>query len=225
MKIVIYGLGSIAAIGLFVASLLFNNHRIAFIWVCFGTGVVFMLAFSLYWHDDIRSNVKLVKPRFSEKITNFTLSLGENGISSGYSKDALKTPKEPYNFNSYKPVKLYIDNGDLYADVKIYGGSGLPAIEIVKNELVNKPHNWDYNSNSTGLEIVDNNQKPIYQFYYKTPSHIVMNGIFPFPGGLILANEDGATINPSLPMSFVLKPIFKYPAWKYPGQLNDTSNH
>jgi len=45
-----------------------------------------------------------------------------------------------------------------------------------------------------------------------------MNGIFPFPGGLILANENGATINPILPTNFSLKRIFKYPSWKYPGE-------
>jgi hypothetical protein len=58
---------------------------------------------------------------------------------------------------------------------------------------------------------------PIYQFYYKTPTHIVVNGVFPYPGGLILAGPEGMVLNPFLPVSFQLKPMFKYPSWKYPG--------
>ena len=162
----------------------------------------------------------LREPRFSENIENFSFSLGERGISVGYKKEVLE--KEHMNnlfvFNNYRPVELYIEGGQLYADVKIYGGHGLPPIEIRKNKLSNKPHDWDFNSNDKALEIVDNKQTPIYQFFYKTPSHIVMNGIFPFPGGLILANENGATINPIFPTNFSLKRIFKYPSWQYPGE-------
>lgn len=163
---------------------------------------------------------KLKEPRFGETIQNFIFSLGERGISAGYKKEVLEKEhmKNLFVFGNYHPVELYIEGDQLYADVKIYGGSGLPPIEIKKNKLSNIPPYWDFNSNETALEIVDNKQTPIYQFFYKTPSHIVMNGIFPFPGGLILANENGATINPILPTTFSLKRIFKYPSWKYPGE-------
>lgn len=169
----------------------------------------------------VRALPKLKKPTFSEQIENVSFSLGERGISIDYTKKALKEQKEPYNFGEYKPVKLYMKNGNLFADVKIFGGSGLPPIEIKQNELINKPHDWDFNSNDKALEIVDKNKTPIYQFYYKTPSHIVVNGIFPFPGGLILANENGVLLNPSLPTTFTLKRIFKYPSWKYPGEYEE----
>jgi len=224
MKVAIFGIGIIATLLLFTAGIIFNSHRVAAIWVIFATVVAYALSFSLYWHNDINSNVNtapkpvLKKPIFSENIDTFTFSLGERGFSSGYSVEALKEPKEPYNFGKYKPVKLYIKDGNLFADVKIYGGSNLPPIEIVQNELSNKPHDWDFNSNNKALEIVDKNKNPIYQFFYKTPAHIVVNGIFPFPGGLILANDQGAVINPSLPTNFKLKRIFKYPSWQYPGE-------
>ena len=71
------------------------------------------------------------------------------------------------------------------------------------------------------MEIVNQNKIPIYQFFYKTLSHIVMNGIFPYPGGFILANENGAIQNPTLPTTFKLKRIFKYPSWKYPGEYEE----
>lgn len=162
---------------------------------------------------------KLVFPTFSEDTKDVIFSLGEGGISSGYSRDALaETPREPFYFSGYRPVKLYIEGNQLYADVTIYGGSGFPPIQILHNKLINKPPDWDFNSNKMALEIVNDKGVPIYQFYYKTASHIVMNGIFPFPGGLILANESGTVMNPRLPATFELKLIFKYPSWKYPGE-------
>ncbi len=168
--------------------------------------------------------IALKTPRFSEKVEEVIFSLGERGISVGYRiSDLEKTPKEPFMLNHFSPVKVYVRGGEPYADVKIYGGSGLPPIEIKNNQLLNKPPEWDFNSNERALEIVDQNYRPIYQFFYKSPSHIVLNGIFPFPGGLILANENGTLINPYLPVTFSLKRIFKYPSWKYPGILDENS--
>lgn len=220
MKVAIYGLGIVGAVTLTIASMLFTNHRIASIWVGFSTCVVFLLSFALYWHGDVKSKPELKEPMFSEDVEDFTFSLGERGISIGYSKKALekKHINTGFVFNNYRPVELYIENGQLYADVKIYGGSGFPPIEIKKNKLSNKPKDWDFNSNEKAMEIVNENGVPIYQFFYKKPSHIVMNGIFPYPGGLILANENGAVGNPLLPTTFKLKRIFKYPSWKYPGE-------
>jgi hypothetical protein len=173
--------------------------------------------------DNIESALK--QPTFSEKVENVNFSLGERGISAGYRvSDLEKSPKEPFMFNNFSPVKVYVKNGKPYADVKIYAGSGFPAIEIKSNQLLNKPPEWDFNSNENALEIVDKNYRPIYQFFYKGPSHIVFNGIFPFPGGLILANENGAIVNPYLPATFTLKRIFKYPSWKYPGKVYESGD-
>ncbi|MDP8263198.1 MAG: hypothetical protein P9M13_07845 [Candidatus Ancaeobacter aquaticus] len=220
MKVAIFGFGIVATLLLFTAGIIYNSHRVAAVWVIFLTIVTYALSFALYWHNDIKSNPKLKEPMFSENVDNFSFSLGERGITVEFKKEVLE--KEHMNnlfvFSNYRPVELYIEGGQLYADVKIYGGSGLSPIEIKKNKLSNKPSNWDFNSNETALEIVDNTQTPIYQFFYKNKSHIVMNGIFPFPGGLILASENGATINPTLPTNFSLKRIFKYPSWQYPGE-------
>ena len=166
--------------------------------------------------------LKLKEPTFSEKIDTVHFSLGERGITTGYKFSVLeKEAKEPFKFGEFIPVRLYIENGKPFADVKIYAGGGLPPIEIRHNQLFNKLPQWDFNSNEKALEVVNENKIPIYQFYYKTPSHIVINGIFPYPGGLILANESGATLNPSLPTTFRLKRIFRYPSWKYPGQYEE----
>lgn len=153
--------------------------------------------------------------RFSEKAEKVTFSLGEHGISVSYKiADLEKSPREPFNLNNFSPAKVYVRNGTFYADVKVYGGSGLPPIEIKNNRLLNKPPGWEFNSNDKALEIVNENYLPIYQFFYKSASHIVVNGAFPFPSGLILADENGAVMNPHFPATFKLRRIFKYPSWK-----------
>lgn len=84
---------------------------------------------------------------------------------------------------------------------------------------------WHFHSQkdllNTALEIINENQVPVFQFIYKTPSHIVFNGIFPYPGGLLFASEEGVLINPVLPATVRLKRIFKYPSWKYPSQYEE----
>ena len=91
-------------------------------------------------------------------------------------------------------------------------------------QLSNLPSNWDHNSNERGFEVIDEKGRPVFQYYYKSPYHIVFNGIFPFPGGLMLANENGTVINPRLPATFTLKRIFRYPSWEYPGKIDDVQS-
>lgn len=238
MKIAIQALAAFAAVGaIMIGVLLHYNKQALAIWTTFSTVVAVALGFSLYWQKSVwddhqaekapapqtqpegHQEPKLEFPTFSEETQAVNFSLGERGITAGYSRKALaEASREPFNFSGFSPVKLYLEGTKLYADVSIYGGSGLPPIQIKHNKLINKPPEWDFNSNSKALEIVNDKGAPVYQFYYKTRSHIVMNGIFPFPGGLILANEAGAVLNPFLPAQFRLKPIFKYPSWKYPGE-------
>jgi hypothetical protein len=164
---------------------------------------------------------KLEEPTFREAVENVTVSLGEGGIHVTYKlSDLEKSQSEPFNFAGFTPVRVYVEKGKLYADVTVYGGAAGASVEIKHNNFVVRPPNWDRNSNLTALEVVNENQLPVFQFIYKTPSHIVLNGIFPFPGGLILANESGMVINPILPTTFVLNRIFRYPSWKYPGRTS-----
>lgn len=222
MKVAIYGLGILATLLLFAASVIYQSHKITSTWVIFSAFVIYALAFTLYWQDDIKT-IDLKEPTFSEEIESFSFSLGEHGITVSYTKDELKKEhiNRAFNFGGYRPVELYIENNQLYADVKIYGGRGFPPIQIKKNKLSNKPDDWNFNSNEKAIEIVTDEKIPIYQFFYKSPSHIVMNGIFPYPGGFIIANENGAIQMKDLSnklVVFKLKPIFKYPSWKYPGE-------
>lgn len=221
MNIAIYGIGIVATILLFTAGISYNSHKTIFKWLIISAIVAYIFSFVLFSFNEINSEPKLKVPIFSENIENFKFSLGEEGISVGYSKERLEKTHitTGFVFGDYHPVDLYIENNILYADVNIFGGYGLPPIEIKRNKLFNKPDNWDFNSNENALEIVEENQLPVYQFFYKNKSHIVMNGIFSYPGGLIFANKNGVIFNPPMSTSFKLKRIFKYPSWKYPGEI------
>jgi hypothetical protein len=192
--------------------------------VIVGIGVIIgiLVGIKALFFNDKTTEVTFDQPRFSEEVTTFDFSFGESGITSGVRKERLESgPVYPYNLGEFKPVKLYVDDGILYADVSVYGGSNLPPIRITRNKLLGKPKNWDFNSNDTAIEIVNSIGKPVYQFYYKSPSHIVVKGVFPFPSGFIVAGSKGATViqNANLLLKDSLKPIFKYPSWKFQGKL------
>ena len=186
-----------------------------------GVTVGILVGIKTLFFDEKAGPVTFNQPRFSEESTSFSFSFG-GGLRVIYDKDRLeKEAIYPFNFGEFKPVKLYIEDGILYADVSVYGGSNLPPIKIIRNKLIGKPKQWDFNSNDNAIEIINSHGKPAYQLYYKSPTQIIVNGVFPFPRGFVIAGPKGATViqNANVFSNFSLKPIFKYPSWKYPGQL------
>jgi hypothetical protein len=152
-------------------------------------------------------------------------SLGERGITMGVPVASL-TRGQPtlMRLNGMVPVTLSLENGIIYCDVEIWGGPGGPPIQVRHNEFVVQPPEWDRNFSERAVEVVDAQGVPIFQLIRKTVSHYVVNGILPFPGGgLIVATDQGTALNPSpgnlARARAALKPIFKYPSWKYHGQF------
>ncbi|MGO8667648.1 MAG: hypothetical protein ACLQUW_05730 [Desulfobaccales bacterium] len=163
----------------------------------------------------------LEQPTFREKIEKVTIGIGNNSMV--YDINILRQQKvNPLTLGGYCPITAYVEGDKLFADVTIYGGSGKPPIEIAHNEFVVRPPLWDKNSNKDALEVVDENNNPVFQIIYRSQSQVIINGIFPYPGGrVVLSGEEGMLINPPLSAKISLKRIFKYPSWQYPGQLDD----
>ncbi|MBI5576365.1 MAG: hypothetical protein HY896_08375 [Deltaproteobacteria bacterium] len=126
----------------------------------------------------------------------------------------------PFRFGDFVPVTLCMKGDELFFSFKLWGGNGKPPIEVENNEFKVRPVNWDRNSSANALEVVDEKQVPIFQMVRKTPSHIVVNGIFPNPSGGIWVFGPAGAFGPApeVPSNFKLKAIFRYPSWKYPGQ-------
>lgn len=166
---------------------------------------------------------KTGEPTFKEKIETISVSFGGGYMIYPISFLKLQTSAvEPINFGGYKPIQIYLDNGELFVDVSVYGGSHQAPIEIKHNEFTIRIPGVDRNFDSTALEIVNNTNSPIFQLIYKTPSQIIINGIFPSPSGLVLASEDGLLLRmPTIPKSFRINRLFKYPSNQFPRQREE----
>lgn len=179
-------------------------------WVLLGVGVLFHVV-NLYLERQSKK-----EPTFKEDRDNLMFSLG-GGMTCGYSVEQLrKGPATPFNFGGHLPIKVYLKGRKLFADVEVFPGAGLPPIKIIGNKLSGLPPNWDSNKNESALEIVNQNFVPVYQFIYKNDGHVVLNGVFPFPSGVVLADAGKMVINPTMPAKLSLARLFKYPSWKYP---------
>lgn len=117
------------------------------------------------------------------------------------------------------PVKVYVQNKTFYVDVRLSGGLGLPPVELIRNQFVVRPPMWDRNSNSSALGVVNEKGFPVLHVIYRTSSTIAINGVFWYPDGVLLVTDTEAVTDPAPGERFSLKPIFKYPSWKFPGEL------
>ena len=128
------------------------------------------------------------------------------------------TPMIPVSLNGLVPFRPHTFGGKLYVDISVYGGKDSTPISIKDNVATVIPSDWDKNQDDYAYEVVNENGDPIFQLIYVSQFHIVVNGIFPFPGGLVWASKSGMEINPSPFKVFHLDPIFKYPSSEYLGQ-------
>jgi hypothetical protein len=173
------------------------------------------------------------QPRFRENTSGTVyFFLGEHGMSFGRSIEMLREmPWAPFvirnpNGQTFPLATLWVKGNTILVSVKVGGGGGPsePVIEVKDNNFIVRDPFFDRNSNESALEVVDSKGVPIFQLIQKTPTQIVLNGYFPLPGGgVMIAGPDGTVNQPTAQQTanFRLKPIFKYPAWKYPGQYAD----
>jgi hypothetical protein len=105
---------------------------------------------------------------------------------------------------------------------------GLGSLKLSGNKIEGHlPALWDINSDSTAIEIVDNNEVPIYQIIYRRPDVVEVYGIF-FMGNDIVLNGRNIARTVALPpdgeplridpASLGMARIFKYPSAAYLGQ-------
>lgn len=161
-------------------------------------------------------------PGFKEKVDMVEFTIG--GMSVGVRFEDLKKDKPPglFNFGGHAPFVARIVDNKLRFSFHTWAGSSLPPVEVDDNEFKVRPLDWDRNSSLNAFEVVSANGFPVFQMIRKTPAHIVVNGIFITPAGIFWASENrtyGAS--PTPPGGFYLRPIFRYPSWKYPGVYAD----
>jgi hypothetical protein len=167
-------------------------------------------------------------PTFGEDVPDEVIvSLGDHGFIH-YKKTPALRHSYQYLFAPDDSVMgyVYLEGNTLYFDTWFSDSDSLdldsiPRFQIVRNKVLNLPPLWDFNFSQAALEIVDEKQKPQLQLIYKQPYHIVLKGIIHSVKGGFYLMDEGVREVPAVPKGWTLKPIFKYPAWKYRGVTAD----
>lgn len=116
----------------------------------------------------------------------------------------------------------------LYIDVAIAGTHPFGAFKLSGTRVEGHlPPLWDMNFHATAVEIVNNDNVPIYQIVYKRPEVVGVYGFIVGSNSVFAISHSGIqTIPPFIhgfdqgldPKILGLKRIFDYPALAYPGK-------
>lgn len=148
--------------------------------------------------------------------------------SVGVSPSVSKMPNI-VNVSGVSPIMGHVKYNRFYVSVDLPGPFGV--IKIRDQNIANRsiiPVDWDCNSSSNAVEIVNESNLPILQVFYRKPEQIVVRGIFVVGKFCVYGDENSMTMgtyHPSkpsgLPSEFYLKPLFKYPSWNHRGDFAD----
>ncbi len=166
--------------------------------------------------SDNTKTLQRKEPTFTEGIDTVSVTIGSNSHTMLIAN--LERTKSPF-FIGDVPAFLYAENGKPYVDVDIYSPPPMLPVKLRHNKLLNRPAEWDMNSDEKALEIVNEKQQPVFQLYYKSPSQIIINGLF-FNGYVtVLASENDLGIGTDVEKEpYPIKPIFKYPSSQHSGE-------
>ncbi len=155
---------------------------------------------------------------FTDASDELSVSVGGGGITVVVERDDLAKGRRNVAVIGNSTVYMYLDSGRLYADVTVATAPDKPVLQVKHNALITSPYQWDFNYNDRALEVVNPEGIPYFQMIFVTEHHIVINGIFPNGGynTAFLADDEGVWPNRSI-SQYTQKPIFQYPAWRYPG--------
>jgi hypothetical protein len=157
----------------------------------------------------------------------YMLSIGTDTV--GFYKEQLEQGSKAVGttkIGGLNSFKIYLRSGIFCLDAQIYGGPGMPSIEVVCNRVKTSP-DWDTNYNEKAVEVVNQNQVPMFQMIFESETKIRVNGVFPAENNELLIDTPKGTERVKLdpdkqtPIRVPLKLLFKYPSWKFLHQYAD----
>jgi hypothetical protein len=161
---------------------------------------------------------------FQEVHEEYAISLGSVSAVVKLSNLRRGLQKTPFVFGAVTPFELSVTPDDQLA-FTFTSWAGVP-IKVVGNKVQIDDPLLDRNFSGNAFEIIDSTGLPIFQMIRES-ANITVNGVFPTgniskrTGKQVLlwvSPGAGMTWDSERPAAFDLKPIFKYPSWKYPGQ-------
>lgn len=173
--------------------------------------------------DQVINQPRLADPTFADDAKYAIIIMGGNELSYDLSSLENGLPLPHVGFGEkLLPVFVRVRNGKLYADMTLYNLSCEPVMTLKDNNIALKHANWDRNMSEHALEVVDDQERPMFQLIYERPAKLKINGVFCTSHYIVYSDDHmlgGTRRGLPLPSSFQLKRIFRYPSWKYPGEL------
>jgi hypothetical protein len=169
------------------------------------------------------------RPRFSEKFDRITFDVGGNKailpnvegmrlvlleLSASGKFGLFRLGGSDINASADTPLVGWIKNHKLYIDAEVFAGAGRSPMHFRNNEVSNKPDGWDTNTDeTTALEVVNEQKKPVLQILYSGEARITVKGVF-VNGEMVAVVDHGVLLNPA---RHPLRRLFKYPSDDYHG--------
>lgn len=151
----------------------------------------------------------------------YTLAIG-NESSTNYKEDLEKgTGSSMVVIGGLNTFKVYIRDGVFCVDARTYGAFQRSLIEVVCNRVRTAvlPAGWDTNYTDKAIEVVNGSGVPMLQMMFESPTKVVVFGVFlDKDNDLIIDTPQGATkikATKELPPDVSLKPLFRYPSYKF----------
>ena len=152
----------------------------------------------------------LAEPTFKKILGDFVVVVG----SQEYKPDAIRL------WGEEKPaISAYVEDGHFFVDAELYSGPGRPPLKLVHNRLIDTPHQWDTNFDSSAIEVVDDLNRPRFQLIYHDPHTIYLRGIFQFDNRVLVVEEHNRRfVVGSTTAEMQTPPLFRYPSRLHHGE-------
>lgn len=127
----------------------------------------------------------------------------------------------PITVDGFSPVSFKWDKDHISYGIKFWSPDQRSAVEVTDGRFVLRNIGLDRNFTKNAFEVVASNGQPVLQVIWVTPGHMRLNGLFPRPDDqlLCIANDLPRAIPIDKANGCDIKPLFRYPSWKYPGEF------
>lgn len=126
------------------------------------------------------------------------------------------------------PIQILFEEGKMLVTVNLINIKGETVIQISKSGIWvitdDKFLAYDRNYNDNAVEVVNMDNKPVFQVKINKENDIMIGGVFYMKSNVIDLNlGNGVYINPSTDADINIAPIFRYPSKIHLGELYDNS--
>ena len=128
------------------------------------------------------------------------------------------------DFGTNTLVKLALEEENLLFDSYFLGQTPnfIPKLTYRFSRFLYPPFGWDSQQSANAIELVDKTGVPVLQFIWRNPETIEINGNFEIGEEQIFLRGTNTYTEATRITSGIgksVKPLFRYPSWRYPHEL------